>query len=580
MSTVDLIEAKASVVKSSNNLMQDNGNTHMDRRLKVVPDWSPEVADHYRQAGYWQGITFGQLLRERAQHQGNQLAVIDVNHRWTYQQLDQLADQLTAGLIELGIEAGDRVVVQLPNQAEFFVICFALFRLGAWPIMALPGHRQAEISYFCEFSQAKAYFIADKGVGFDYRALARKVMAKTTTVNHVIVVGEAEEFLSFNDLLNTGNVAAVHSLPEPDPSSPALLQLSGGTTGAPKLIPRTHDDYIYSLKASVDVCRLTSRSKYLCVLPVAHNFPLSSPGTLGTLYAGGTVILAVDTQPDHCWRWIAQEQVTMTALVPPLVNVWLHARQQLSWDISCLEVLQVGGARLSPEVAKQIQPVLGCKLQQVFGMAEGLVNYTRLDDSDEVIIHTQGKPMSLADEIRIVDDNDEVLPTGTVGHLQTRGPYTIQGYFKAPEHNQKAFTNDGYYRTGDRVRLTEQGYLVVEGRAKDQINRGGEKVAAEEIENYLITHPSVQDAALVAVADDVLGEASCAFIVALEATDDHQSIAPPKKIELKRFLLAQGVANYKIPDRFVFIKQFPKTPVGKVNKKQLRALVENETTPV
>lgn len=575
---VNPAEKNAFAVNNLSNLEQGMNNPPMNGRLTSVPAWPPDVAEHYRQAGYWQGITFGQLLRVWAEQRTHQLAIIDTNHRWTYQQLDNLADQLAAGLIKLGIQAGDSVVVQMPNQAEFFAICFALFRLGAWPIMALPGHRQAEISYFCEFTQAKAYVIADKSHGYDYRALARKVRAKATTVKHVIVVGEAEEFLSFNDLLTIGDLSLVQALSEPDPSMPALLQLSGGTTGAPKLIPRTHDDYIYSLKASVDVCRLTSDSNYLCVLPVAHNFPLSSPGTLGTLYAGGTVILAADTQPDHCWRWIAQEQVTMTALVPPLVNVWLQARQQLSWDISSLEVLQVGGARLSPEVAKQIAPVLGCKLQQVFGMAEGLVNYTRLDDSEDVIIHTQGKPMSLADEIRIVDDDDEVVPTGTVGHLQTRGPYTIQGYFNAPEHNQKAFTNDGYYRTGDCVRLTEQGYLVVEGRAKDQINRGGEKIAAEEIENYLVTHPAVQDAALVAVADDVLGEMSCAFIIALPTTEDNQPIDPPKKIELKRFLLAQGVANYKIPDRFVFIKQFPKTPVGKVNKKQLRALLESENT--
>jgi len=226
-------------------------------------------------------------------------------------------------------------------------------------------------------------------------------------------------------------------------------------------------------------------------------------------------------------------------------------------------LLQVGGANFPREAAKNVTIKLKCQLQQVFGMAEGLVNYTRLDDDIETIITTQGCPISEDDEILIVNNNDEPVAPGEKGHLLTRGPYTIRGYYNAPEHNNKAFTTDGFYRTGDIVRKTNNGYLVVEGRHKDQINRGGEKIAAEEIENHLIAYEGILDSALVAMPDDFLGEKSCAFVITKNST-----VIP--SIQLRKFLKKRGLAEYKIPDRFEFVSTFPKTPVGKVSKKQLR----------
>jgi 2,3-dihydroxybenzoate-AMP ligase len=198
-------------------------------------------------------------------------------------------------------------------------------------------------------------------------------------------------------------------------------------------------------------------------------------------------------------------------------------------------------------------------------MAEGLVNYTRLDDPEHLIINTQGKPMSPYDEVRIVDDEDIEVELGQSGHLLTRGPYTIRGYYKAEEHNARSFTTDGFYRTGDIASLTSEGYLIVEGRAKDQINRGGDKVAAEEVENHLLAHPGVHDAALVSMPDEYLGERSCAFIV-----PSGENLAAA---EIKSYLRSRGLASYKIPDRVEFVQSFPKTGVGKVSKKALREML-------
>ena len=519
--------------------------------------WPKELADFYRKEGCWAGETFGDMLRQRAMKYGERIAVTSRKRQLTYQELDRRADQLAAGLYQMGIRPKDRVVLQLPNQVEFFEVCCALFRLGALPVFALPSHRFSEIRYFCEFSEATAYIIADQHAGFDFRSLARQVKAAVPTLKHIIITGEAEEFLSLEDLF----IEPIE-LPIVRSSDIAFFQLSGGSTGLSKMIPRTHDEYIYSLRISAEICQLNQDSIYLAALPMAHNYPLSSPGVLGTLYAGGRVVLSESPSPDEAFPLIQQEKVTITALVPPLVWIWLDAASSRQYDLSSLQVLQVGGAKFSAEVAKRVQPVLGCKLQQVYGMAEGLVNYTRLDDPEEIVIHTQGRPMSPYDEIRIVDEEDREVEPGEVGELLTRGPYTIRGYYKAEAHNAKAFTSDGFYRTGDLVRMTPSGYLVVEGRVKDQINRGGEKIAAEEMENHLLAHPAVRDVAIVSMPDEFLGERSCAFIIPRDAS--------LKATELRAFLRERGVAAFKIPDRIEFVDSFPKTPVGKINKRELR----------
>ena len=522
-----------------------------------VTPYPDDFAARYRDAGYWTGETFGSLLRERAAQHPDSTALVCGTRRWSYAELDRRADRFAAGLTALGIAPRDRVVVQLPNVAEFFVACFALFRIGALPVFALPAHRRHEIGHLCAFTDAAGYIIADSDAGFDYRTLAREVQAEVPALARVIVLGDAAEFIAFDSLY-----ADAVPLAGPQPGDVAFLQLSGGTTGLPKLIPRTHDDYLYSVRASADICELDRHSVYLCALPVAHNFPMSSPGTFGVFHAGGCVVLARRPTPDEAFPLIEAEGVTITALVPPLAMIWLDAAGATRYKLGSLKLLQVGGARLSAEAACRVKPVLGCALQQVFGMAEGLVNYTRPDDSPELTANTQGRPISPADEVRIVDDEDRDLPDGQIGHLLTRGPYTIRGYYRAEEHNQRAFTSDGFYRTGDLVMRLPSGHLVVEGRAKDQINRGGDKVAAEEVENHLLAHPAVHDAALVAMPDAYLGERSCAFIVTRGA--------PVRAIEITRFLRERGVAQYKIPDRIEFVERFPVTGVGKVNKRQLR----------
>ncbi|MGW1839116.1 (2,3-dihydroxybenzoyl)adenylate synthase [Streptomyces sp. NPDC002067] len=529
-----------------------------------APTWPEEFAARYRAAGHWRGETFGAVLRERAAAHPDRTALIDPapeRRIWTYRELDQAADRMAAGFAARGITKGDRVVVQLPNTGEFLEVVFALFRIGALPVYALPAHRDTEIAYFCTFTEAVAYVVPDRHAGYDHRALASRVKAQAPALRHVFVAGEPGEHTALADV----PCAPSGPLDGPEPHELAFLQLSGGTTGVPKLIPRTHDDYAYSLRGSNEICGVDADTRFLVTLPAAHNFPMSSPGWLGVLYAGGTVVLCPRPDPATAFPLIARERITMTGLVPPLALVWTEAGPESAHDLSSLELVLVGGAKFSVAAARRLAPALGCRLMQVFGMAEGLVNYTRLDDDPETVVTTQGRPISPDDEIRVVDDADAPVPDGGFGHLLTRGPYTIRGYWRAPQHNARAFTADGFYRTGDIVRRTPTGHLVVEGRAKDQINRGGEKIAPEEIENIVLGHPDVHDVSVVAVPDAYLGERTLAYVI-LRA-----GAGPLKPVAIKRHVRQAGVADHKVPDLVEFVDAFPQTGVGKVSKNGLRS---------
>ena len=539
----------------------------------AAEDWTPwpeEFAHTYREAGYWTGETFPAFLRERATRFAEHTAVVDGHIRWTYAELDRRADSLATGLARLGVAEGDRVVVHLPNTATLLEVIFALFRLGALPVYALPAHRHSELIHLARTAEAIALVTSDTHAGFDCRPMADRVRSESPSLKHVLVAGDpGKDPAGFTALETLRDEPERAALADPDPGTVAFFQLSGGTTGLPKLIPRTHDDYLYSVRAGADICALDTDTVYLGAMPITHNFPMSSPGFLGVLHAGGTVVLAPDPSPDTALALVERERITHTAVVPPVAMLWLDAVEhgpQNHRDLSSLRVLQVGGATFAEEAARRVTPVLGCALQQVFGMAEGLVNYTRHDDPDDLVVTTQGRPISDHDEIRIVDDHDHPVPEGEPGHLLTRGPYTIRGYYRAPEHNATAFTADGFYRTGDIVRRHPSGNLVVAGRAKDQINRGGEKIGAEEVENHILAHPGVHDASVVAVPDPYLGERTYAHVIPKGQA--------PTRGELLAFLRERGLAAYKIPDRVSFVDTFPATAVGKTSKRDLRGTTD------
>lgn len=556
----------------------------------VVP-WPEDVAASYAAKGYWRGRPLGAWLWVWADRYGDRVAVIDGETRLTYRELARRADLLAERLAERGLAAGDTILLQLPNSAEFVVLTFACFRLGVAPVMALLPHRANELTHLAAHAEAAAIAVPDTWRGFDHQALAREVADATPSVRHVLVLGDqvrdghldlralaapsvspsvspAVSPAADGDREDRGDVSARRRRLDacaPQSRDVALFLLSGGTTGLPKLIARTHDDYEYNARRSGEVCGFGPETVYLVALPAAHNFPLACPGLIGTLMVGGRVVLQATPEPENTLATIARERVTVTAAVPAVAQTWLDAvaADPARYDVSSLRLLQVGGARLAPEVGSRVRPTLGATLQQVFGMAEGLLNYTRLDDPDDVIVETQGRPMSPDDEIRIVDSDGQPVPPGEMGELETRGPYTPRGYYRNPEANARAFTPDGWYRTGDVVRLHPSGNLTVEGRNKDIINRAGEKISAEEVENLVYTLPAVARCAAVAVRDPHLNERVCICVV---PRPGHTVTLE----DIERVFRERKVARFKTPERLEVLDALPLTSVGKIDKKALR----------
>ncbi|SFR83486.1 salicylate synthase [Anaeromicropila populeti] len=514
-------------------------------------------AKRYEDAGYWEKTNFGDQLNQWSQKYKERVAIVEGDRTITYEELNEKADEMAYGFVQMGIKKGERVIVQLPNRISFMTVFFALSRVGAIPVFVLPAHREAEITKIIELAKPVAYIIPDEYMGFQYVEMAKTIVDKTETVKYLIVDGNVDGCYKLSDIkgIKTALVAPSHR-------DIAVLLLSGGTTGIPKLIPRTQTDYWYNVKMAAGASSLNESSVYLAVLPIAHNFAFGNPGVLGTLSVGGKVVMSYSTSPDEVFPLIEKEKVTITALVPSLVSLYLEV---LEWDdendLSSLALLQVGGALLEETIARRIHTEMKCKLQNVFGTAEGLICFTSPEDTEDIVCTCQGKPISDADEIKIVDEMGNDVQQGEYGELLARGPYTIRGYYRAPEVNKSCFTEDGFYYTGDRARITREGNLQMGGRVREQINRAGEKIMPAEVEGFLCTHDEIQEAVVIGIPDKNLGHRSCAFLITRnqDLTID----------EVHNYLRNMGVAQYKMPDQLSCIDAWPLTKLGKIDKKKL-----------
>jgi 2,3-dihydroxybenzoate-AMP ligase len=534
--------------------------------LDGVVRFPPEFASRYRAKGYWEDRPLRDVFADVFVKYADRVAIIDREQFITYAQLDERSGRLALNLLDEGLKPLDRVVMQLPNVVEFAYLYFALQKIGCIPIMALPTHRFREMSQFVELSGAVACATPDRSKEFDYRDLVRRIRSASETLRLGIILGDAaDRCLSLTELVQRPSKRSPSELREItiDPEDPAVFQLSGGTTGIPKLIPRTHNDYVYNSKMAAAVTGVGPEKVLLNVLPLAHNLPLACPGLQGYLLHGGEVVLANTTRSEVLFSLIERHRITHIAVVPALLIRLINDPTITKFDLSSLLVIQSGGQRLQPEVRRRTKELIpSVTVQENFGMAEGLLMFVRFDDPEDVRMETVGRPVSPDDEVRLVDDDDNEVVPGEVGELLARGPYTLRGYFGVPEYNARAFTTDGFYRSGDLMRRHPSGNYVVEGRKKDLINRGGEKISAEEIENLILAHPAVQNVACVPMPDPILGERMCAYVI----------LQPGNTLTLNQlvvFLMKEEIAKHKLPERLEVVDDFPLSAFGKVSKKEL-----------
>ena len=563
--------------------------------LPGVTPFPPEFAARYRERGYWADRPLIAHFLDAFGQFADRVAVIDDTGSYTYAELADASQRVALNLLDLGLQPGDRVVLQLPNTRFFASLYFGLQRIGAIPIMALPSHRYRELRQFACLSGAVAAAAPAAAGETDFAELHRRVSAEHPGLRLSILQGgtggAAGRGAGSAPGRGAGGAAGRISLEELherrparhsaadlpriaagiDPCDPAVFQLSGGTTGIPKLIPRTHNDYAFNSRLAVSVCDVRAGDVLLDALPIAHNLPLACPGLQGFLLSGATVYLSRSTRGPDVFAVIDRYRVTHMHVVPALLIQWINHPAAGDFDLGSVRVVQSGGQRLQPETRLRAERVFrNVTVQENFGMAEGLLMFVRLDDPPEVRLETVGRPVCPDDEVRLVDEDGADVPDGEIGELWARGPYTLRGYYNAPEHNQRSFSPDGFYRSGDLMWRHPTGNYVVAGRTKDLINRGGEKISAEEVENLILGHPAVLNVACVPVPDPVLGERMCACVL----------LRPGRRLtlpELTEFLLAEEMAKHKLPEQLATLDTLPLSPVGKVAKKRLAEMLADGT---
>ena len=540
--------------------------------LQGFVPYPPEFAARYRAKGYWQDKSLAQEFNAVYARFSDRSALVDGDVSLSYADLDRLSTNLALNLLEIGLQPLDRVVPALPNVHEFVVLYFALQKIGAIPIAALVTHRYAEISQFVNLSGATTCVYPDVMGEFHFSPVIDRVAAENTALRIRIVLGRAKPGEhSLRELIDRPAQLPASRLAEIaiDPTDPCIFQLSGGTTGIPKLIPRTNNDYAYNSKVAASVCEVDAESVLLLVLPIAHNLPLACPGIQGFMFNGAKVVVHANTRPAEMFALIQKHKVTHLKVVPALLIRLINDPSVGDYDLSSLKLIQSGGQRMQPEVRAKTRALIpGVFVQENFGMSEGTLMFVRSSDPEEVKLETCGRPVCEDDEVKLLDEDDREVAPGEVGEFTVRGPYTLRGYFGVPEYNAKQFTTDGFYRSGDLMRRHPSGNYVVEGRKKDLINRGGEKISAEEVENLILMHPAVQNVACVPMPDAHMGEKMCAFVI----------LRAGQKLELKTlvdFLLTKEIAKFKLPERLEVLADFPVSTFGKVSKKALGEIVAN-----
>jgi 2,3-dihydroxybenzoate-AMP ligase len=536
--------------------------------LKGFVAANKEDAERHVRQGAWQNIPLSDILDAAAQECPQKEALVDNRGKLTYSQLKEQADLLSLGLYRLGIRRGDAVLLQLPNWNEFVCSFFALQKIGAPAVLLLPRHRQVEINYFCGLTQAKAWIVPERHRNTEYLPVIRDVLRTNPQLEHVITVRgkKGSGFQRIEDL--TAEDGLERRVPQAGPvaTDVAFVIATGGTTGLPKAVPRTHNDALCEAIHKAYARKQDGRDICMIPVPLEHNLGLAALN--GIISVKGKIVLVDSTRAEDLCAAIQREKATCAPLVPTLLARLVSFDGLANYDLSSLKALYVGGAKTPVDVIKAIRNRLGNVYVAAFGMSEGPSCSTSLDDTDQVVLNSIGKPCCRFDDFKVVSPANRVLPPDTEGELLTKGPGMFSGYLDNPAENVRAFTRDGFFRTGDLAKIDKEGNIWITGRIKDIIIRGGEKISPAEVESMLREHPDVADVAVVAMPDPEMGEKACAYI-------QPRGKAGPGLDDIVSFLKARGASVLQLPERVELVQKIPLTKIGKADKKALEEHIKH-----
>ena len=528
--------------------------------MAVMVTPSPEEAERYARAGFWTDELidgFVSVLAATSVSAGTP-AVTDGDRVLTWAELEQGTCAVAGALHAMGVRKGDVVSWQLPNWWEAFPLHYGILRRGAVSNPIVPIYRRSEVEFVLRQAQTKVFVHAAVFRGFDYRQMVAEMKPRLPALERTVVVRDGSGGSgTFEDMLRTG------AGPDVDRAAtdPALLMYTSGTTSDPKGVVHPHTTLVRENYGCAESWGLTGEDRIFMPSPLTH--------VTGLLYGvhlpamiGGQVVLQDTWEPKQALALIERHRCTFTAAATPFLHGLTHCEDLSRRDISSLRWVGVGGADVPPDLVREAEARLGATVARGYGSTEyPTATQAWVGDPLDWRADTDGRPVA-GTELRIVDEGGAAVADGERGELQVRGPERFSGYLVPPAEGD-VFDAGGWFATGDMARLDPRGQLIIDGRKKDIILRGGENISVKEVEDHLHAHPKITEVAVVAMPDPVLVERACAFVVVAGAE-------APTLPELTGYLLDRGLAIQKVPERVETVSELPKNLAGKIQKNTLR----------
>ncbi len=546
----------------------------MTKLLDGFTPYRKEDAEKYKRLGWWGGLTFGDILDMAADRYPDKEAFVDGTSRLTFSQARDKVNRLAIRLMNLGINPTDRVLVQLPNWNEFVCVYFALQKIGAVDVLLIDRYRPYEINYLIRLTGAATWILPWKYRKTDYLPIIKEVLKESPQMKNVILArgGDQREYLSLEALTEEGELSEKNMTAlaqrRPDPMQVAHMGPTGGTTGLPKVVPRTHNDLICSSEYAARAWEMDAKDICLLVGPIGHDLTFTK-GFLGSILTFGKTVFSDSTDLEDICKTIEKEKVTALVWVPTLARRLVGFEGLVNYDLSTLKKMHCGGGASLPDLIKDVREKLGCAFFNGYGGTEGQTTLTRSDDDLDTLYTSVGKPTCPYDSYKVVDREGKELPANTPGELLIKGPGVFTGYYRNPEENEKMFDKDGYFRTGDVAKMDGTGNVTLVGRIKEMINRGGESISAVEVEKLISDHPDVVLVAVVPMPDPEMGERVCAYI-------QPKPGARLRFNDILSFLKERKASVLHFPERVEFIDAMPFTKAEKIDKMALVKDIEKK----
>ncbi|WP_255171147.1 AMP-binding protein [Natrononativus amylolyticus] len=535
--------------------------------------WTEEKHAKFTKAGWWPDKTIIDYLRKHAEQRPDQIALVDKYGTYSYRDLFQAVQNVAHGLSVHGITAGDVIAHQIPNRNEGAILNLAAIFIGAVTNPIVSSYRENELEYILDKIDAKAYFAPKTYHGFDYGSMAAGLKEELSELEKIVVIEESESeklgtSISLQQLIKTDWEAATEeSQPqstEVEPDDVSLIQFTSGTTGNPKGVLHTENTLLSAVTGEIDRLGLTDNDVIFTPSPIGHMMGIQHGYRL-SLILGTKCVFLERWNPEQAIKRIAEENCTFMGGATPFVSDLAKAENITNYDTASLTTIMTAGAPVPREIIELAHETFeNLTVCRGWGQTENtLPTVNSPMDPDEKILTTDGKPYG-GMQVRVKQPEYAQADEDTDGELQVKGPFLFVGYFDEEKQTRGAFTEDNWFKTGDKAVVDEDGYIEIKGRIKDLIIRGGENIPVRQIEEYLHEHPAVENVAIVAMPDERLQERACMYVLPVD------SDLPPTFDQLIDHLKDKNIAVQKLPERLEIVEKFSMTASGKIQKYKLR----------